>query len=585
MKDITYYELLLDRDGHAAEAEMIAALQQSGIFKHCYAHKSRVKPESKLLEKTERKRKEKPHYRLQDITDVIGIRFVTLLRSEMPLVFEAMIDIVDHTSPLNPNPFLKKRIDEIIVYYTNPNDQILIELKKIVKRKKIRKKLVTRLSKESYSSIHLVTRLNKVVEKLSEGDKDYYIPVEVQIRTVFEDAWGEIDHKYGYVIRTGKEAGTPVSNAKSVLSHLKVMKQFSDACAEYADVIHHEATKGDGDVADKARIVSVAADQEIIDTFKELRVDSHYVASYVEAREFRIKAQNEEDVQRGRGLSLLLQAAEKFREIAKNYNADEIVADNRKDYLFFYYTKMNEALCLLSTNQVDCAKIAQDIYESLEQKYDDFPLVKMRLAQTYGKLGNGDEAISKFQEAKDLFSDFERKGCKFSDVLPKADYDHMKVHLSKLYGYYLWKKANRIEQVNDEKLGLLKSAYELTRTASEYKTEHVNLDNNLLYYSMEIKKLVTGTKFERNYKQITDEFEKHLKALEGECPVEQCKDIFVLDTLLMAYDALERREDILRILDGFDPLIESALSSSPCDKDVILDIQRGANALRQKYGC
>lgn len=580
----TYYELLLDRDGHAAEAEVLAALQQSGIFRFCYAHKSRVKPELKLLEKTERKRKEKPNYKLQDITDVIGIRFVTLLRKEMPQVFEAMIDIINHVSPLNPNPFLKGRLDEIIVYHTNPNDLILVELKKIAKKKKIKKKMVGKVSKESYSSIHLVTRLNKKINKLSDGSKDYYIPVEVQIRTVFEDAWGEIDHKYGYVIRTGKEQGKPVSNAQSVLRHLKIMKQFSDACAEYADVIHLEATTKEDEVVDTARVVSVGADEDIIESFRTLRVNPKHVNSYIEARKLRVKAQKDENEQRGKGQEEALQAAEKFREIAKFYNDEDITHDNRKEFLFYYYVKMNEALCLLIANQPEAVKIAKSIYELLDIKYHSFPLLRMRLAQVYGKIGLLDEAISTFEEATVMLAEFEKKGCKYSDELPVADYLHMKVYLPKLYGYYIWTKAEGLDAKRlKDKLSLLGFAYNLTYQAMQHDLHNLALRNNLLYFSVEIKRLSHGTEFAAKYAEFGDAIKDHLQAVEEACPLDSCRDIDTLDTFVKAYDLMGDKDKALKILSRLDPLTESALAMSPCDRDVLIKMQKEAAELRLKY--
>jgi ppGpp synthetase/RelA/SpoT-type nucleotidyltranferase len=52
---------------------MMAALRQTPISQICYAFRSRVKTEDRLIEKKARKLPEKPEYKLEDITDVIGV--------------------------------------------------------------------------------------------------------------------------------------------------------------------------------------------------------------------------------------------------------------------------------------------------------------------------------------------------------------------------------------------------------------------------------------------------------------------------------------------------------------------------------
>jgi len=572
---VPYLELLLDRDGKEAEKEMLAALQQSGIHKICYAHKSRVKSEDKLVDKLKRKETEKPGYQLQDITDVIGVRFVTLFRAEMPLIFEEIVNIINHTSELSPNPFIQGRLEEVIIYYTNPHDTIRYLIKDIVLKNSFDVAVQEKCSKEEYSSIHLVTRLNKKVDAMST-DADYFIPVEIQIRTVFEDAWGEIDHKYGYIIRTGKETGVPVSNPDSVLRHLKVLKQFTDACAEYADVIHMEAAPNQDEVKDTSRIVSVAPDDEVIQLFCELDIDNAHISTYLEAREQRLKAEAAQLSERGKGLNLLVRAAETFRELSIDYESAEPTPSNRKEYLFYYYVKMNEALCLLKTNQVKFVSVAFKIYESLQRFFPDFPLLKMRFGQANGKLGFTDIALLLFREAYKEIDEFEESGGVCCDRMPKPDYEHIKIHLPKILGYYLWIKCeslgNKTEYIND-KLALLLHAPHL-----------LVLQNNLLYYAVKIHKLASLSDQLEIY-NYAEHIQQHLKFVENNCDIEKCEDIDTLDTLLKAYDILEQCDNVLKIIHRMVPMAEKALSGSPCDKDVMLQIEKEAIELKLKYGC
>ena len=60
------------------------AIANTGIEKACYAVRLRVKPEARLVEKVGRKRETKPAYTIESITDVIGIRLITLFRRDLP---------------------------------------------------------------------------------------------------------------------------------------------------------------------------------------------------------------------------------------------------------------------------------------------------------------------------------------------------------------------------------------------------------------------------------------------------------------------------------------------------------------------
>src|SRR5690606_34672281 len=228
--------------------------------------KSRAKPNDKLLEKVRRKQKEHETYSLRNITDVIGFRFVALFRAEMPKIVAKVVALISHQDGLSPNPFIKQKIEEIIIFSPNPsNDSVVVEVQKVLASFGALGEIVKVKPSKGYSSIHIVARIVKEVPELANAGSPYHIPVEVQIRTVFEDAWGEIDHKYGYVIRTDKSTNSPVNNPDSVQAHLEILKKFSDACAEYADVIHREATAHvGGTTVVKGDVIPVSSEHEIL---------------------------------------------------------------------------------------------------------------------------------------------------------------------------------------------------------------------------------------------------------------------------------------------------------------------------------
>ena len=581
-----YNELKLSHQSQMAETMMISSLNQTDIIRSCYAFKSRVKPEDKLVEKQERKLKKKPAYKLQDITDVIGIRFVTLFRLEMPIIFDKLLKLITHDHELSPNPFKENSILEIIFYHTDPNDYLINVLRECIRKHNLTTELKAEIAKEGYSSVHIVTRLNNQVDDLIFEGVKYFIPVEIQIRTVFEDAWGEIDHKYGYANRAGKSGSAPVVNAENVNNHLKVMKKFSDACSEYADAIHSEATNEFGE-RDTATVIPISPDDDLIELFKTLEVEDKYIETFTYARALRLEAQVLMKADRLKGIAMLLQAKELLNELALNFEENLITPGNRMVYLFTYYVRMNEAICLLSTNVVEDVKEALVIYDSLNKLYPDFVLVKMRLAQAYGKNQLIELSLNEFEQAYANIKQFEQDGCKFADNLPEVDYKHIKMYLPKVYGYQLWRKAEKIEGVNKEqlqlKINILSKAYQLTSESLGHDRKvDIDIYNNLLYYGTEILSLSkeSGCEIAADIPKSVDEY---LKLLEQAYKIEECDDLDVLDTLLRTYDIRENKESVLKILSKIFPLIEAILATQPWDQDEILELEKFAYRLKEKY--
>ena len=587
-----YFALRLENEGKAAEMKMLVALNQSGIFKLCYAHKSRVKSEEKLLTKKKIKCKKKPDYVLTDISDVIGVRFVTLFRLEMPVVFEKIIQIINHKAKLDPNPFCEGAIEEIIIYKTISHDPIPTEIKEIMKTNNIDPKIIEiKDSEEGYSSIHIVTRSNHDIKKIS-CDSPYFLPVEIQIRTVFEDAWGEIDHKYGYVLREGKEQDQPIENPEIVLRHLKILKKFSDACAEYANEIHIEATQSDEKKLAPTRVISIASNEELIEYFKNIRVDHEDIELFLETIEIKEQGEIEELKELKKGRNFFSKAANINRKLSEKYEDKAKDENNEKEYLFYYYVKMNEAVCLFLTNQKESIYRVLQIYSLLEERYDNFPLLKMRLGQAFCKVGKTDSGIEKFSLAHKALKEFEVNGCQFSTILPRVDYEHMKLNLPKAYGYELWLKSTQIEGNTEEKFSekieLLINAYNIT-TEMENSVEidkRGAMDNNLLYYALEIAKVSSHGKtpadFTEEIKRVKKQLPYHLNIIISQFDLENSNDIQILDTVAKAYHFLKKHNEAENIANKIMDLCLDKTKNIKYDPDVMKGVLEDAYLLTKK---
>ena len=153
----------------------------------CYAYKSRVKAKENLLEKVARKLEGKPDYNIHDISDVIGIRFIVLFKQDIIPAIESILSMLVSNNEVG-NPFKNSNIIESIYYKGNvSNSTISTEIRK--KFTDINKDIEETVSPEGYSSIHIVCEL--CTEQSDILRDNYRLPVEIQVRTIFEDAWGE----------------------------------------------------------------------------------------------------------------------------------------------------------------------------------------------------------------------------------------------------------------------------------------------------------------------------------------------------------------------------------------------------------
>lgn len=587
-KNENYLALLLQTKGNEAAKNLMSSLAQCDVLNMCYAYKHRVKSEQDLTSKVALKALEK-QYELSDVTDVVGLRFVTLFRNELPDVLELLISIIQHQKQLTPNPFVKDSFVEVIFYTANAHDDLEPKIQdtlekynvKIEKNKNDNLNTVT--SKQGYSSLHIVSRLNNKVDELSKDKADYYVPIEIQIRTVFEDAWGEIDHKYGYVLREGKKQDVTIFNPEHVMSHLKILKKFSDACAEYADAIYSEATIDFSKEVDSGLIISVSADDDVLLRFEKVGVSEEDISAFKLARLHRMQAKEIVGDLSG-SVKKYLDSARDSYKLTENIDESLLTPENIGKYLFFYYSKMNEAICLLSTNIGEHIKAAFYIYSNLISIYPHFPLLRMRLAQAYGKMGVIDESLMHFTKAEHLIKDFEIEGCKFDDSLPKTDYDHIKKYLPKLFGFQLWHKQHYMAVENEgdriEKITLLKKAYDVTKEALGVleDDQKCSIHNNLLYYALELVELDSV-----GDNGLIEKIEEHFKFFEACVDIETSTNIGYLDTLSKTYEYMENSKLSEQVCDRIITLALGGSENDTYDRSEILEIAQEAFELKQKH--
>lgn len=447
-----------------------------------------------------------------------------------------MLSLIRHSEELAPNPFVKDCLTEAIIYSTDLiHDSVANTLQITIPRTGLIDKVDVNYSDARYSSIHLLGQLDVHVDGLLDS---YRIPIEIQVRTVFEDAWGEIDHRYGYQSRRAIE--TPTSQpSPQIKAHLLALKKFVDACAEYADVIKDDATNNLGrQKLDK--VVPLATDASIEHNLIEIGVPPDFIQRYMAARNIKALADNG-NLTPSDKVATHIEAAKKFGLLQSESSdlSDYLTQGSSEAMLLRYYISMGEALCKLSTREKSYIEEAASIYIGLKPDYPTYPTIRFRLGQALSLLDRHEEALEVFRKCRrtiDKVKKFPAERRKYT--LPDNDLNKILVGLPKLTGLTYWRMAEVALESGDlvKATQYLEQAYIKTEMALEHSddTESVTIYNNLLYFSAEFEKVCQDHDLPRKG-YFKDQIETCIAYIEERIDLATTSDTKKLDTLAYTY--------------------------------------------------
>ncbi|TFH05307.1 MAG: hypothetical protein E4H09_02215 [Spirochaetales bacterium] len=185
--------------------------------------KYRLKDAEHLVEKIIRKRLENPqriitpdNYREQ-ITDLVGIRALHLFKEDWLAVHTYIKDTWELSEP--PLAYVRSGDSEKILDFYRQND------------------CEVREHRHGYRSVHYLIS--------SSPDRERHT-IEIQARTVFEEAWGEIDHVISYpytqdnelLVRLSSVLNRLSANADELGSYMRYLKNQTDRMeTEYGQTI------------------------------------------------------------------------------------------------------------------------------------------------------------------------------------------------------------------------------------------------------------------------------------------------------------------------------------------------------------
>ncbi|RKQ89498.1 RelA/SpoT family protein [Maricaulis maris] len=188
----------------------ILSLVRFAFDHRTYRISARVKTVESLYNKALRKNNKdlsgkenaiEEYYAPTNSRDIIGIRIVTLLRSEIPESLSRLFRLF--TEYDIDQIFRFDEIEEVINYYSIIDKEKMInQIDDIIRTEEHKQHFEYRSnpkdSGSGYTSVHIVIWCTYLSRDSSVPERRY--PIEFQIRSAMEDAWSEIEHKINYKI-------------------------------------------------------------------------------------------------------------------------------------------------------------------------------------------------------------------------------------------------------------------------------------------------------------------------------------------------------------------------------------------------
>lgn len=195
-------------------------LLNEGSLPVLHSIRARMKDEDHLRDKLRRKEADgktvSPSNLLHDINDLAGVRLLHLYPQQFGKIHEVIMEqVASDEWALHEAPVAYTWDPDSVQYFTSLN-------------------LTTKLKESSYTSIHY----------LIKPRRDSAICCELQVRTLFEEIWGEVDHSINYPHKT---------TSLSCREQISVLSRLVGAGSRLTDSIYraYAQHQADGAVTEK----------------------------------------------------------------------------------------------------------------------------------------------------------------------------------------------------------------------------------------------------------------------------------------------------------------------------------------------
>lgn len=351
--------------------------------------------------------------------------------------------------------------------------------------------------------------------------------MEVQLRSVFEDAWGEINHLLDYgpkkdalAIAASTIDVEPGNTFPEVWSqHLNALKALADGCAQYADVIRRQyvvARDGGAGIGVGQRNPQPAdSTDETAAQFSACnKLVRDAVNTALSARDEAQKVLVTEGTRRARA----------FRDAANAFEFARSVLDPNPPVKEPSYEVLDRGLrahsayCLMFTGNDELVNKAEKILRQLLDEDKDDPVPSYRLGQIL-------EGAGKFAEARELFEDGVRR---LRETNLAADH-WLRSSMPRALGYIIWSLA-RTETDDEKRRSMLEDALRFTGDALHAARTQQHQDmarNNIICYALDLAPLVD------DQSQLLSAVKEHFEVLNERADLKH-DDMRRLDTLMRA---------------------------------------------------
>jgi len=470
------------RLGQELEREIVLSIDKSLLKEDLYAYYARTKGAESVARKIERKRaaiareKKDVTYSVGSVTDVVGVRLITLFRDDIAGILHGICNILVGTNGKREeitryNPFtVPPEISEARAYFSDtfPGAHgYAVDAQEILSSyfekspHNIRAEII---HKDEYSSVHIVLRAT-IGKTDSSRASSLIVPVEFQVRSVFEDTWAQIDHKLRYtktrVSSEGEEAESVISEREdippSAERSLKLLKRFLDNSGDLAEIIRDEVENDTPEFSkptpsmDSAEdfsqtIISLGAEPKEFDEFRSIllkkdELDSAYkeLGSPEAADQRALEKLRKNYGKLAEDLNSLFEAASSRQRFAGLASAGEVTR-------FYYYSlRMEEAFCrVFSARPGDLSEVkeARNIYSQLAPDFSDFAPLHFRMSQAQKSTGDLPRAIKSMEKAIICLEKGKYFEGSFDHRLTKKQFETLKDNADRILGFYIWSRAD-----------------------------------------------------------------------------------------------------------------------------------------------
>jgi ppGpp synthetase/RelA/SpoT-type nucleotidyltranferase len=524
--------LRLEQAARIAQPLIDQAMAQQPYFNILsYSRASRIKSIPRMASKVRHIRStDDATFQPSMLPDVLGFRIVTYFQAGIPEALEMLLALGEHDTRAGVSPFVKGDIRRITLHTSRPEMDPLSIAHRVEEIAKTHQQKVEQGDHDTlYSSLHVILVINIEVPAIDAGTIIRPLQVEFQLRSVFEEAWGQLSHLLSY----GRSRATV--DQKTWQLHLGVLKGLIDGCIQYAELIKDQSGFDlRGPENEKESIRAAASPVALFADLPPLTVP---IRQKFEAAFNLVDEAQRQTTEEARVGSTFSEAARAFQEVEVTVaHTDNLDPDTKERIL--YVAQRESAYCYLFANEENSIIKAIELYDAIVHKYNNDAVSRYRYGQALRRHKDKDKAIKMLNESITLLSN------DTDQTISKEHWLHSAVYRELGYVYWLMVEDGNDTQIKKEKLHDAIASTRLAVSLSKDDSEMIRSKNNFIYFGWEERNYVEATECEISdlelqtsldwMLQITDR--SHGGGGESDAGKSEFEEWLALDTVARAAD-------------------------------------------------